>query len=135
VAPAAPPATAGTAEAPAPAPAAIVTLPATVTSTVPASDPGAGPSDGHGHGTTTTTTVPRAGVKEFSSPGGSITVGYWHGALSLSRVDPAHGFYPEVKDRSPDHVDVRFRRGGNEAWRIEVRMENGRPVRTDNGGH
>lgn len=94
---------------------------------------GGGSDGGHGHGgSSTSTTVPsQSGTRTYHSSGGDITVRFSHGALSLIHVSPASGCSSDIRDRGPYHVEVRFRRGGQEQSRIELQVENGRIVRTD----
>ncbi len=61
----------------------------------------------------------------FSSAGGSISVTFADGALTLNRVSPADGFTSQVHDDDADRVEVRFFDAQGKEWRIRVEVEGG----------
>jgi len=98
--------------------------------TVPGRAPGGGPGssgggDGGGPGgsPTTTTVAPASEVQVFRSQGGSITVRISHGSLTLLAVSPASGYATDGTDTSSDSIDVRFRNGNDDKWRIRVQID------------
>jgi len=121
------------------APAVLPTSPATLPVTLPqAPAPSITPgptSGGGGPGATlpmTTTTIPTTtvGVHVYRSPGGSVTVRFAHGFLSLRQVSPAAGYRWYVGYEDLYHVDVRFTR----YWQVRYRLvlavvDHGRAVR------
>jgi len=99
--------------------------PVTTPATVPTST---------GHGGSPTTVPHPSDLQTYSTPGGSITVRFSHDELSLVSVHAAPGFGHDVRDRGPDHVEVRFDHDGAD-YRIELMVEHGRVVRSDHGGY
>jgi hypothetical protein len=80
-----------------------------------------GPSPG---ASATTTTVPPAELHTYTSDGGTITVRFSGGTLTLVSYRAAAGYAAEVHRDDPDDVEVRF--SGEHDRRIRVRVENGR---------
>jgi hypothetical protein len=81
-----------------------------------------------GEGTTTAPpTATQIVQAAYSSDGGSITVDFVDGHVSLSSSTPAAGFTSEVHDNGPTRVEVRFDNGQVE-WRIRVDVVNGQLV-------
>jgi hypothetical protein len=83
-----------------------------------AAAPGAGPAPG--------AAPPGPTVQTYSSAGGSITIQFADGALSLVSTQPAAGFSESLDDVGPSRVEVRFNNGQTE-WRIRVDIVNGQP--------
>jgi hypothetical protein len=73
--------------------------------------------------TTTTTAAPNP-IHTYESPGGTITVRFARGALTLVSDPPAPGYTVEIHDEQADEIEVRFHSLNGE-WRIRVRAENG----------
>lgn len=74
-----------------------------------------------------TTTAPSASSAQdvsYSSEGGSITVHFADGVVSLASSSAASGYSTEVHDNGPTRVEVRFSNGEIE-WRIRVDVVNG----------
>ena len=89
------------------------------------------PSDGGGG-----TNSPAPENHTYTSDGGSITVRFADGALSLLSTHPATGFSSDVNDRGPTRVEVRFDDGTTE-WQIRVDVINGHlsvEITSDDGG-
>ena len=101
--------------------------PTTVT-TVPnprPSVPGGGgtPSTGSVPSTPTTTIAP-SDLHTYRSRGGTLTVGFSSGRLTIVSYAAAAGYTAEVHRNDPDDVEVRF--SGPDDRRIRIRVENGR---------
>ena len=79
----------------------------------------------------TPTTVAASGQSSYSSAGGSITVQFSGGQVSLVSATPNAGLTDEVHDDGPDRVEVRFFDGSDqEVSRIRVEVMDGALVRT-----
>jgi hypothetical protein len=76
---------------------------------------------------TTPTTLAQIEQAAYSSDGGSITVDFVNGQVSLTSSAPAAGYTAEVHDNGPTRVEVRFDNGQTE-WRIRVDVVNGQLV-------
>jgi hypothetical protein len=63
----------------------------------------------------------------YTSDGGSITVDFVDGRVSLTSSSPAAAYGDEVHDNGPSRVEVRFNNGQTE-WRIRVDVVNGQLV-------
>ena len=87
------------------------------TTATPGNDHGQG---GGGAGTPT----PGPETHTYSSAGGSITIRFADGALSLLSTRPAAGFSEDRRDTGPTGVEVRFDDGQTE-WQIRVDMVDG----------
>ena len=72
----------------------------------------------------TTTTVAPNPIHTYESPGGTVTVRFGRGALTLVSAPPAPGYTVEIHDEQADEIEVRFHSLNGE-WRIRVRVENG----------
>ncbi len=103
-------------------------------STGAASAPVAGTSSGDG-AATTPTTPPAGTTTSYTSDGGSITVSFVNGVVSLVSSTPTAGYSATVHDNGPTRVEVRFDNGTGE-WRIRVDVVNGAlvPEVTHSGG-
>jgi hypothetical protein len=62
-------------------------------------------------------------VHVFRSQGGSITVRISQRSLTLLAVSPATGYATDGTDTSSDSIDVRFRNGNDDKWRIRVQID------------
>jgi hypothetical protein len=87
--------------------------------TSPGVAPGSTPRD-----TSTQPTTPTAETKTYDSAGGSVTIRFANGALTLVAMNPASGWQGEVTQQKADDIEVRFSRADDE-WRIRVRVDNG----------
>ena len=72
-------------------------------------------------------TVPPTILQTYSSPGGSVSIAFTNGALSLVSADAAFLFTATIENAGPQRIDVRFRALLVE-WRIRVDVENGQIV-------
>jgi hypothetical protein len=82
-----------------------------------------------GPAATTPSTNPPAQQRTYSSTGGSVTVRFANGKLTLVSYVAAAGYSPTVHQNKPDDVEVRFRKNGDSAeTRVRVRVVNGRLV-------
>ena len=97
-------------------------------STQPGAHSGTGNSNS-GDGTPTTPTVapPASEEHSYTSAGGSITVVFADGQVSLASNTAAAGYTAEIHDNGPTRVEVRFNNGQTE-WRIRVDVVNGELV-------
>lgn len=107
----------------------------TTTATTPGTTPGTGAtpvtptSQGHSGttqpGTGSTKPPPAApSTTTYRSIGGSITVAFANGALTLDSSKASAGYQTDVHNQDPDDVEVRFNNGTRE-YRIRVRVQNG----------
>jgi hypothetical protein len=94
------------------------------------SNGGSGSSGESGGGTPTPTTVPAPSQQSYSSSGGSITVQFVNGQVSLVSSNPVAGATAEVHDNGPTRVEVRFFDSSGEISRIRVEVVDGALVRT-----
>ena len=60
----------------------------------------------------------------YPSDGGTVTVRFASGALSIVSTTPAPGYTEERHDTGPNRVEVRFRNADGE-WRIRVDVVDG----------
>ena len=112
----------------APSPPAPTVVPAPPLPSPAATDTGAGTAPAATAAETPTPTSPAAPEQHtYSSTGGSVTVRFTNGALSIVSTAPAAGFTEERHDTGPDRVEVRFSDGDVE-WRVRVDVVDGRPV-------
>lgn len=115
-----------------------VTFPAPVVTTVPSQGPGPSPTTGGGHspGGPPSTTPSRTmyGVV-YRTPGGTITFDFKSGRLRLTNESPKPGYYKDVFRDSDHEIDVRFLRGGEPRYRIDVQVKDGHLVRDDTLPH
>ena len=90
-----------------------------------------------GDGGTATPTPPAATTTTYTSgvEGGSITVSFANGVVSLVTSTPTAGYTASLHDNGPSRVEVRFNNGSGE-WRIRVDVVNGAlvPEITHSGG-
>jgi hypothetical protein len=79
-----------------------------------------------GDGTPTAPTTAPSGSEQqtYTSAGGSITIAFTGGQVSLVSSSPAPGYGVEIHDNGPTRVEVRFNNGQTE-WRIRVDVVNG----------
>ena len=59
-------------------------------------------------------------METVESAGGTVTVVYGNGEVTLAGATPAFGYTMEIKDEGPERVRVDFESGENE---ISVRIE------------
>jgi hypothetical protein len=79
----------------------------------------------------TTTTPPSNGENHtYHADGGTMTVRFANGQLTLVSYQASDGWVAAVHTNTPDDIEVRFSKGGDDS-RIRVRVENGRPVQVD----
>jgi hypothetical protein len=93
----------------------------------PASSDRSGPA-AHSPSGSTTTVAPTASVHTYSSPGGTLTVRYRPGALTIVSYHATPGYTAEVSSAQPDDIEVRFSDDEHE-FQIRVRVDNGKLVR------
>jgi len=79
--------------------------------------------------TPTTTSAP--GLHTYRSEGGTLTVRFEHGSLSLVSYHANAGYTAELHTNQPDEIEVRFYVGAEEVSRLGVRVENGQLVTDD----
>ncbi|MEI8241302.1 MAG: hypothetical protein WCI22_17965 [Actinomycetota bacterium] len=91
-------------------------------STVPGSVP-------HNPPPTTAPRTPSSDTHTFATPGGSITVRFSAGVLTLVGYHPVSGFSVEQVQASDQHIDVRFR-GPNGDYRVHVEVQHGQLIVT-----
>jgi len=108
-----------------PVPASSTPAPSLTTPTSPATEHGGGPATAGPGSTTRPPVTPPPATHTYRSAGGSVTVTFAHGTLTLDSYPPAAGYQAEVHTNDPSDVEVRFANGTTE-WRIRVRVENGR---------
>jgi hypothetical protein len=82
-------------------------------------------ADAHSSSPSTTTSAAPASVHTYSAPGGTLTVRYRSGALTLVSYHAATGYTAEVHSAQADDVEVRFSNDAHE-YRIRVRVDHGR---------
>lgn len=114
-----------------------VTFPAPVVTTVPSQGPttGGGHSPGGPPATTPTTRPPTIYGGVAGTHGGTITYNFANGRLRLLDVSPANGYYKDVFRDSYREIDVRFWRGGELRYRIDLQVKDGHLVRNDTLPH
>jgi hypothetical protein len=83
---------------------------------------GAPPTSAPAPDEATTTTI-QSELRTYSSDGGTITVRYSHGNLTLVSYRAAPGYTAEVHSTDPQDVEVRF--SGPDEHRIRIRAEEG----------
>jgi len=99
--------------------------PSVTSATSPAPEHHGGTSTPAPGSTTKPPTTPPPSTHTYRSAGGSITITFAHGALTLDSYAPALGYRAEVHTNDPSDVEVRFSNANTE-WRIRIRVENGR---------
>ena len=72
------------------------------------------------------TTAPGTDQHTYNTAGGTVTVRFSNGALTLVSYQPASGYTAEVHDNQPDRVEVRFKR--DQEYRVRVRVVDGQLV-------
>lgn len=97
-------------------------------STTKAGNSGASGPSGSSGGESTTTTAPEA-KHTYTSTGGTLTITFAHGQITLDSYAAKPGYQSEVHTNKPDDIELRFTGAGHES-RIRVRVQNGQLSKT-----